>query len=106
MAFVDVPEALGLNGSHADYVVAPLHGRGLMSRAVRTLLEAWVVPRMGARQIRVETIIGNHGSVRVLEKQGFRIAGTVRKRKVTSAGEVIEGFHVLCWQMGDAGRQP
>ena len=104
MAFVDVPEALGLNGSHADYVVAPLHGRGLMSHAVRTLLEAWVVPRMGARQIRVETSIGNYGSIRVLEKLGFRIVDTVRRRKATSAGELIARFHVLCWHLSE-GRQ-
>ncbi|TBU34789.1 GNAT domain-containing protein [Dichomitus squalens] len=87
------------------YVAAPLHGRGLMSRAVRTLLEAWVVPRMGARQIRVETVIGNHGSIRVLEKLGFRIVDTVRRRKVTSAGELIDGFHVLYWHLSE-GRQP
>lgn len=71
-----------------------------MSCVVRTLVETWVVPRMAARQIRVETIIGNQGSIRVLEKLGFRIVDTVRRRKVTSAGVVIEGFHVLWWQLG------
>ena len=71
-----------------------------MSCVVRTLVETWVVPRMGARQIRVETIIGNQGSIRGLEKLGFRIASSVRRRKVTSAGELIEGFHVLWWQLG------
>ncbi|KAI0698401.1 hypothetical protein C8T65DRAFT_660635 [Cerioporus squamosus] len=86
------------------YLAAPLHRRGLMSCALRTLLEAWVVPRMGARRIRVETIIGNRGSIRVLEKLGFRIDSTVRRRKVTSAGEVIDGFVVLWWQMGEGGR--
>ncbi|RPD55856.1 hypothetical protein L227DRAFT_295216 [Lentinus tigrinus ALCF2SS1-6] len=85
------------------YLAAPLHGHGLMSCALRTLLEAWVVPRMGARRLRVETIIGNWGSIRVLEKLGFRIANTVRRRKVTSAGEEIDGFHVLWWQMGGEG---
>ncbi|KAI0756870.1 hypothetical protein C8Q80DRAFT_61134 [Daedaleopsis nitida] len=83
------------------YLAAPLHGRGLMSRALRTLLEEWVVPRMGARRIRVETIIGNNGSIRVLEKLGFSVVHSVRKRKMTSAGEIIDGFHVLCWQMGN-----
>lgn len=75
-----------------------------MSCALRTLLETWVVPRMGARRIRVETIIGNCGSTGVLEKLGFRVTNTVRRRKVTTAGEVIDGFHVLCWQMGEGGR--
>ncbi len=98
------PPAADASWPSTDYLAAPLHRRGLMSCALRTLLEAWVVPRMGARRIRVETIIGNWGSIRVLEKLGFRIASTVRRAKVTSAGEVIDGFVVLWWQMGDGGR--
>ncbi len=82
-----------------DYLAAPLHGRGFMSCALRTLLDSWVVPRMGARRIRVETIIGNVGSIRVLEKLGFRITSSVWGAKVTSAGEFIDGYHVLCWQV-------
>ncbi|KAI0801140.1 GNAT domain-containing protein [Fomes fomentarius] len=81
------------------YLAAPLHGRGFMSCALRTLLDTWVVPRMGARRIRVETIIGNVGSIRVLEKLGFRITSSVWGAKVTSAGEFIDGYHVLCWQV-------
>ena len=84
----------------ADYLASPLHGRGFMSCALRMLLEMWVVPRMGARRIRVETIIGNRGSVRVLEKLGFKITNSVRRQKVTSSGELIDGYHVLWWQMG------
>ena len=74
-----------------------------MTGALRRLLEVWVIPRMGARHLRVETVIGNVGSIRVLEKLGFEITDTIRRRKVTSAGEVIEGFHVLQWQMGEGG---
>lgn len=70
-----------------------------MSGALRRLLEVWVIPRMGARHLRVETVIGNMGSIRVLEKLGFRITDSVRRPKVTSAGQLIEGFHVLRWQM-------
>ena len=73
-----------------------------MGEALRRLLEIWVVPRLGARHIRVETVIGNIGSVRVLEKLGFRITNSVRRQKVTSAGVLIEGFHVLQWQMEQA----
>ena len=51
--------------------------------------------------MRAETIIGNRGSIRVLEKLEFRICDTVKIRRVTSAGEMIEGFFVLWWQMAE-----
>ncbi|KAI0669773.1 hypothetical protein C8Q78DRAFT_1079700 [Trametes maxima] len=83
------------------YLTVPLHGQGIMSCVLRTLMQKWAVPRMCARQVRAETIMGNWGSIRVLEKLGFRIVDTVRVKKVTSAGESIEGYHVLWWQLMD-----
>ncbi|KAI0651976.1 hypothetical protein C8Q79DRAFT_1005221 [Trametes meyenii] len=83
------------------YLTVPLHGQGIMSCVVRTLMQTWAIPRMGARQVRAETIVGNWGSIRVLEKLGFQIVDTVRVKKVTSAGELIDGFHVLWWQQMD-----
>ncbi|OJT15954.1 hypothetical protein TRAPUB_13378 [Trametes pubescens] len=85
------------------YLTVPLHGQGIMSCALSTLMRLWAVPRMGARIMRAETIIGNRGSRRVLEKLGFGICDTVRVQKVTSAGELIEGFHVLWWQQREEG---
>ncbi|KAI0639534.1 hypothetical protein C8Q77DRAFT_71459 [Trametes polyzona] len=81
------------------YLTVPLHGRGIMSCALHTLMELWAVPRMGARIVRAEIIIGNWGSRRVLEKLGFSVWDTVQVPKVTSAGELIDGFHVLLWRM-------
>ena len=43
-----------------------------MTAAAKTLIYGWVVPRMNARHIRSTTFVGNHGSVRVFEKLGFR----------------------------------
>lgn len=86
-----------------DYLTVPLHGQGIMSCALNMLMRLWVVPRMGARVVRAETIIGNRGSRRVLEKLGFGICDTVRVQKVTSAGEWIEGFHVLWWRQSEEG---
>lgn len=65
------------------------------------MMQAWVVPRMGARHIRVETIIGNTGCVRVLEKNGFVLTETVCARRATTAGETIAGYHVLSLQLSD-----
>ncbi|KAI0825006.1 hypothetical protein BC628DRAFT_1410437 [Trametes gibbosa] len=63
------------------YLTVPLHGQGIMSCALRTLMQQWAVPRMGARVMRAETIIGNWGSRRVLEKLGFGRCDTVRVQK-------------------------
>lgn len=38
-----------------------------------------------------------------MEKLGFGICDTVRVQKVTSAGEWIEGFHVLWWRQSEEG---
>ncbi|KAI8990553.1 hypothetical protein BD414DRAFT_484002 [Trametes punicea] len=82
-----------------DYLRAELHGAGIMSCALRTLMQKWAIPRMRARRMRAETIAGNWASIRVLEKLGFRICNAVAVRRVTSAGELIEGYHVLWWEM-------
>jgi RimJ/RimL family protein N-acetyltransferase len=42
-----------------------------MTDAVGTLLWRWAIPRMGVRRVLATTFGGNHGSVRVLQKNGF-----------------------------------
>ncbi|KAI0655202.1 hypothetical protein C8Q70DRAFT_1047587 [Cubamyces menziesii] len=66
------------------YLTPSLHGRGIMSCALHTLMYTWAIPRMGARRMRAETIIGNRGSIRVLEKLEFRICDTVKIRRMTN----------------------
>ncbi|KAI0361484.1 hypothetical protein OH77DRAFT_1492525 [Trametes cingulata] len=64
------------------YLNAVMHGQGVMTCALRTLMQTWVIPRMGACRARAETIIGNRGSIRVLEKLGFGIMDTVKIHKI------------------------
>ncbi|KAI0782496.1 hypothetical protein BC629DRAFT_558308 [Irpex lacteus] len=81
-----------------DYLVASHHGKGIMSAALHTLINSWMVPRMQVRQIRGEVFSGNQGSRRVFEKNGFVFEKTVELRKVIPCGKTIEGFDVLWWR--------
>ncbi|KAF8204428.1 GNAT domain-containing protein [Mycena galopus ATCC 62051] len=79
-----------------DYLAPSHHGQGIMSDAVNTLLHLWGIPRMGVRCM-VETIMdGNNGSVRVFEKQGFKLRKTIMD--VLDVRGTMRGVHVLEWQ--------
>ena len=86
------------DSSELDCLTSSRHGKGIMSAALATLMQDWIIPHMGARAMRVETFEGNIGSVRVFEKNGFRLEETVHRRKVTNSGAVVTGFHVLWWR--------
>jgi len=68
-----------------------------MTTAVKTLLERWMVPRMGVKKIQVSTRKGNIGSVRVFEKNGFVMIGTVENCMPVqeSKGGGKDSIHVL-----------
>jgi len=86
-----------------DYLAPSHHSRGIMTAAVRTLIAYWLVPRMGAKQIRVTARVGNGASVRVFEKCGFTLAQTTRPFVVmpeSKGGEVLAS-HVLEWKAAE-----
>ena len=69
-----------------------------MSAAIGTLIRDWAIPRMGVRQIRVETFADNIGSRRVFEKNGFVYEKTVSVNKVTNSGRVVNAMDILWWK--------
>lgn len=69
-----------------------------MSAALNTIITQWMVPKMGARLIRVEAFKGNVGSVRVFEKNGFVLEETVDFEQVINSGEKMSGMHILWWR--------
>ena len=69
-----------------------------MSVAMRTIMHSWMIPRMRARQIRCEVYKGNLGSVRVFEKNGFKMVDTVPCPKLNPYGVLRTGLHVLTWR--------
>ena len=76
---VCVPHAWNSNCMRClDYLAPSHHGQGIMSSAVGTLLHEWAIPRMLVSNMRVSVLEGNQGSVRVFEKNGFRVTETLR----------------------------
>ena len=69
-----------------------------MSAVVGTIINQWMVPHMNAHEIRTETIEGNAGSVRVFEKNGFKLLETVKVDRVGPGCGRIERVHVLEWK--------
>ncbi|KAI0756869.1 acyl-CoA N-acyltransferase [Daedaleopsis nitida] len=82
-----------------DYIAASHQGKGIMSAVVRTLLEKWAIPRMGVRQVRVETFEENLGSRRVFEKNGFVFEKTVPVHKVLNTGRIVKGMDILWYRI-------
>jgi len=60
-----------------DYIVPARHGQGIMGAAVAAVVNQWAIPRLNAHKIQASTLEGNITSIRVLEKVGFRLRGTV-----------------------------
>jgi RimJ/RimL family protein N-acetyltransferase len=69
-----------------------------MSAAVGAVMNQWMVPHLNAHKVRTEAFEGNVGSVRVFEKNGFRLLGTVEVELVGSGCGRVEGMHVLEWE--------
>ncbi|KAJ7760932.1 hypothetical protein B0H16DRAFT_1531174, partial [Mycena metata] len=78
-----------------NYLAPSHHGRGIMSDVIQTIMRNWAIPRMGVQRMVVTAFEGNVGSVRVLEKNGFRFRETI-----VDALEVrgtMRGVHVVEW---------
>ena len=84
----------------ADFLAPEYQGRGIMSAAIGTLVNHWLVPIMGARKIVVAAMTTNHASRRVFEKNSFRLVDTLEDCKVmpVSKGGMKYGIHVLAWE--------
>ncbi|EIM83439.1 uncharacterized protein STEHIDRAFT_22851, partial [Stereum hirsutum FP-91666 SS1] len=61
----------------ADFLSPTHHGQGIMTAVMDTLMNEWCVPRMGMRHVRTAIFVGNEGSRRVMEKNGFALWKTV-----------------------------
>lgn len=68
-----------------------------MTVVVSAIIREWMVPRMNARNIQVGAFVGNAGSVRVFEKNGFVVDGTVEIDVVNFAGFRHTGLVCLSW---------
>ena len=69
-----------------------------MSAVVGAVINQWMVPHMNAHRIRTEATEGNIGSVRVFEKNGFKLLEVVKVDRVGPGFGRVEGVHVLEWE--------
>ncbi|KAJ5795726.1 uncharacterized protein N7518_004266 [Penicillium psychrosexuale] len=67
------------------YYLSPTqHSRGIMSVAVRTVIQDWAIPRMNLHLLRGSFFVGNIGSMKVFEKNNFEEVGTFKDWAPTS----------------------
>ncbi|CAK5280769.1 unnamed protein product [Mycena citricolor] len=83
--------------SCGDYLAPSHHGLGIMSDAFGTVLRKWGIPRMGVKQMVVSASKGNQGSVRVFEKNGFKLRDTYPDALVVRG--ILTSVHVLDWTL-------
>ena len=84
-----------LNG-RVDFMCPSHHGRGIMTAALRVVIEQWAIPRMNAHIIHGSLFKENIGSQRVFEKNGFQkydtIEDCVEIAESKGGGKVGESF--------------
>ncbi|KAJ7334904.1 hypothetical protein DFH08DRAFT_785008 [Mycena albidolilacea] len=80
----------------SDFLAPTHHRRGLMTVILATVLKQWAISRMRVHHLHVSVFTGNTGSVRVFEKNGFVLSGTV-EHCIEIRGE-MRSLHVLDWK--------
>lgn len=83
-----------------DWVAPEYHGQGIMTAVVKNIIEQWAIPRMNARHIIASAHLGNRGSVRVFQKNGFKSLPDVLDivKIAENKGGGRTGLHVLEWR--------
>lgn len=61
----------GCEHDRIDFLAPSHHGKGIMTAAVRTIIEDWAVPHMGARHFHIGAFSTNIASQKVFLKNGF-----------------------------------
>lgn len=83
-----------------DYLSPSHHRRGIMSTAIRTIIESWAVPRMNCKRISANAFIGNEASLGVFLKCGFKLIKETEKMVATppSRGGELRGLYIMVWE--------
>ncbi|CAE6433868.1 unnamed protein product [Rhizoctonia solani] len=71
------PGDLDIVWTFGDYLQPTHHGRGIMTAAVKTVIESWAIPHMNAYKFWAATFPENVGSQKVFLKNGFQIVDRV-----------------------------
>jgi RimJ/RimL family protein N-acetyltransferase len=82
-----------------DWLAVSHHGRGIMTAAIGLLMTAWGIPRMGVHHVVAHTFVGNIGSNRVFEKNGFVNRGLFDNGKTVRGEKKV--MTLLEWTKND-----
>ncbi|KIJ57095.1 hypothetical protein M422DRAFT_198478 [Sphaerobolus stellatus SS14] len=84
-----------------DFLAPSYHGKGIMTLAIKAVIEQWMVPRMGVKHISVTTFDNNIGSCRVFEKNGFLLKETIPNVRPIpeKKGGGMHGINILEWDL-------
>ncbi|KAF4211662.1 hypothetical protein CNMCM5878_002312 [Aspergillus fumigatiaffinis] len=76
-----------------------------MTAVIKAVIEEWAVPRMNARVIKASAYADNRASMRVFEKNGFRLEYELEDWAVVplDRGGGVKSIVVLVWQ--EAGNE-
>ena len=77
------------------FVAAPVHGRGVGSDAMRTLL-AWLIDERGHHRLTVDPAVANGRAIHVYEKLGFRRVGVLREYERVADGSWRDALLMDC----------
>ena len=67
-----------------------------MTDAVETLLHGWAIPRMNVRTVLTAAFVGNEGSLRVFQKNGFKMVRKIEEYQVVRGK--MRGLYVIEWE--------
>ncbi|KAH1411840.1 hypothetical protein KXW91_000977 [Aspergillus fumigatus] len=84
------------------YLSPTYHGKGIMTAVIKAVIEEWAVPRMNARVIKASAYADNRASMRVFEKNGFRLEFELEDWAVVplNRGGGVKSIVVLVWEAG------
>lgn len=82
-----------------DMLSSAYHGRGIMSAAIRTIMNDYAIPHLNVRHVIVWAYADNVGSHRVFEKYGFaKIGESVHHVDMTAKGRTDLRLFVFEWK--------
>jgi len=82
--------------SMGNYLAPSHHRQGIMSDAVGTVLHEWGIPRMNVRHMWVSTFTGNDGSVKVFQRNGFKLIKSIEEHFEVKGK--MRGLNLLEWK--------
>lgn len=83
-----------------DYLAPTHHRQGITTVVLRILINHWAVPKMNVRRMLCTAFKGNEGSIRVMQKNGFRFR-ELRKNATCLRGEWRD-LNVMEWEHAES----